>query len=494
MACAGEAARAWTGTDPYDKYVRRNGNAIVISNDLDNIARIWATLTEEGQFSIIRDEHTGLWRAVRPDPKNPGRIDPYDEAYREKWRDAPPLIPPRMIIGEPAWEDKRKRVPRRAYFTSGWKALFRSGNSDPERGEHYNHGWLDEQLSREDHFDEVNRGCVGLATETPKHRPKALWSATSQDISRQFFDLTQAGLKGESWVDAFSAPIEKNPHIPEEERRIFYESLQTEEKRAVRYFGVYNIMQRWIYSHFRPMGVHGCEPFLIPEAEYARYVLVDFGRQHCGTLFAAVPPEENHIYIYDGFDLRNTHAKEWAAMIAERQGAYKFEAFVVDNQMGQQHAPGPELSSAEHYWQALKELGIEPCSFGPVEGTGFYAGGRDVMAREEALLAWMIVRDAGPFADTARLQVFRGQLPELERQILSAHTDPKRQNKRAKGKGIQEDLLQCLEYGASFGLPYRVPEPAVTYREREQTTIYDFHENYRRRQSKQNGTLRVGVH
>ena len=495
LACAAESSRAWTNADPYNKYVRRNGRAIVISNDLDNIARIWATLTEEGQFFTIRDEHTKLWRGVRPDPRNPNRLDPYDEAYREKWKPAPPLIPPRLLIGEPAWEDKRKRVPRRAFLATGWNILFRSGNSDPERGQHYNQAWIDEQLAREEHFEEINRGLVGLATEKPEHRPKGIWSATSQDISRQFHDLRRDSDRGAEYVEFFSAPIENNPHIPEEEKRIFWESLQTEEARQLRYYGVYAITSRWVYSHFDAMGHHGCEPFLIPSSEYARYVILDPGRTHAGTLFIAVPPDESHVYVYDGFDLRNSHAKEWADMIVDRQGAYKFEAFIIDDRMGRQHAPGPELSSAEHYWQALQEVGVEPRMHGPVEGTGFFAGGSDVMAREEALLAWMQLRDHGPFSGTAKLQVFRGRLPELERQILNAHTDPKRKNKRVTGKGIQEDLLVCLEYAANFGLVYNIPEVVTSAREREKATIWHFHEEFQRKQRRGrsigDGSLRV---
>ena len=88
-----EFSRAVTASDPHDKYLTTNGSALVVGLDSDHLSMLWSKASEPGAFKIIQDEVTQRWRSVRPDPNNPLLLDPYDLAYAEKWRDAPPLIP-----------------------------------------------------------------------------------------------------------------------------------------------------------------------------------------------------------------------------------------------------------------------------------------------------------------------------------------------------------------------------------------------------------------
>ena len=56
---------AWRGMDPYDKYVRTYGNALVVAKELDDV-RLWRTLTESS-FKMIRDEFSAVaGGAARP--------------------------------------------------------------------------------------------------------------------------------------------------------------------------------------------------------------------------------------------------------------------------------------------------------------------------------------------------------------------------------------------------------------------------------------------
>jgi hypothetical protein len=96
---------------------------------------------------------------------------------------------------------------------------------------------------------------------------------------------------------------------------------------------------------------------------------------------------------------------------------------------------------------------------------GFFPGSNDVDAREKALQGMMAVRTDGPFIGTPKLQVMRGRMGELEKQIRRAHTDPKRPDKRYKDKSQPSDLIEDLEYAAAFDPRYYEPEKAVQVKE-----------------------------
>jgi hypothetical protein len=474
MSGAAEAVRAWLGCDPYDKYVPRNGNALVVGMKLEQVAMIWHKCAHPGASKIIRDEETRMWRSVRPDPAQPDRLDPYDEAYREKWKDAPPLIPPRMIAGRIAWEERAKGIPSFVRFKTGWKVHFNSSNSKPPQGDHYTFCWVDEEMINAAFLDEMKRGLTGL-DEIPKHRPRAIWSATAQTTNPELLEMREQADQGSEYVHAFQALIKDNPYVPEDEKRAFHDSL-SEDDRRVRYYGEYAMAGRRCYPTFDPQGIHGFDPREIP-SHWCRYVGLDPGSQHCGTIFMAVDPNEQHAWIYDGFDLRNADATTWGQRIAARPE--QFEAFVIDARAGKQKTMGLEASNvASAYWGALRAADVKPRQMGPMQG--FFPGSEDVAGRQEALRGWMAVRPHGPHAGTPRLKVARGCLPDLEKQIRRAHMDPKQPDKRAKPAWdkFHEDMLVCVEYLAAFNPRYF--EPAKPEEEQGDDTWQRFQEAQRR--------------
>jgi len=454
-----ESVRAWLGVDPYDKYVRRHGNSLVVARDLDNVAMLWRMCTGP-QFKMIRDERTRLWRAVRPDPNDPLKLDPYDAAYREQWRDAPPLIPPRLIPpGSIAWEHTSKKIPRIVNFpTTGWRVLFRSSQGQPPLGDHYHHGLLDEQMLDDNFYWELNRGLVALS-EDPRHHPKAIWSGTSQSANWQLADLYEAAEAGSENVKAFMCLIDDNPYVPASAKKAFYDSLTTDEERQVRYFGVFALYARRIYPMYDPMGVHGCEPFPVPP-DWSHILVLDPATNHCATLLLAVDPEDKHVTVYDSFELSSgeSHAVPWAEQAAKRQPENGYDSMVIDQQMGHQHAVGQDKTVAEHYFNAAMEAGVNVRFRGPTKGLGgFMPGSNDVEARTQALLGWLSIRGTGTHAGTPKLQVMRGVAPELDRQMKRAHMDEKRPDKRAT-KGAH-DFVDDLEYAAGLDPHYRPPDP-----------------------------------
>lgn len=454
LAASVECAYAVQGCDPNDKYVKRNGYGLVVGLDLDHVGQLWQKLTREGEYKMIQDEHTRLWRAVRPDWQNPTKLDPYDEAYREKWRDAPPLVSPQSIVTRGIKWETSGEIPRTVQFKTGWKLLFRSSKGDAPRGEHYTFFWIDEQIKDEMFYTEGVRGCVAV-NEPPKHTPKIIWSATPQDCNVQLYELRQKADQGAGGVDAFFMSILSNPFISDEEKEAFRATLSEDEEQT-RFHGVYASTLARIYGIFEAQGIHGCEPFAIPTSEWSRFVSIDPGSKHCGVLFLAVDPDEKHAWVYDGFDIRGREASRIAAEIKSREGEHKFEAFVIDHKMGRQVPPGFGKNVATQLMDACRQIDLTPNQEGPFSGC--FPGSSDIAAREQALLGWMAVRGSGQFAGTPRLQVFRGCLPKLEKQIRNAQIDPDTGKRLTKGMNRDQDLVTCLEYFAGFDPRYAVPK------------------------------------
>lgn len=456
LSCAIEFARAVCGCDPHDKFVKK-GSALVVGEDMDGLGELWSKLTNEGEFKMIRDEHAHLWRAVRFNPDNPLELDPYDDAYREKWADAPPIIPPRMY-DKPSWEDSGREIPRFVRFHTGWKSLFRSSEGKPQKGAHYQLAWFDEQLNNEQFFIEARRGLVALS-EPDYHIPRMLWSATAQITNPQLQDLHEASEGGAEHIGSFQFLVKDNPHIPPAEKQAFYDDIPPDE-RPSRWGGEFALTGKRIYASYQPMGVHGCNAFPI-DPTWARYICVDPGTEKCATLFAAVPPDESHVYIYDGFVVNQSNTQKWAAEVAKRNTSYAFESAIIDKRAGRQHQMGLRISStAEEYWHDLVEAGVVIRKQGGLKDfAGFFAGSDNVEAREQHLASrWMQIRGHGPFAGTCKLQIFRGVIPDLDHQIKRAHIDPKTSKRATKSKVGHHDLIDDLEYLASFEPGYHPPQ------------------------------------
>ena len=463
-SAAAELCRCLLGMDPHDKFIPRNGKAMVVGLKEEELATMWRKIGEPGAIKLIPDEYTGIMRAVRPDPENPLQLDPYDDAYREKWIDAPPFLPKRKIYV--AWEDFGKGVPKvvRVHAT-GWAAFWHTSRSQPPQGEHYQAGWFDEHIQNADFYTELCRGLVALA-EPPRHYPRAWWSATAQNDNPQLWELFEQAKRGEPMVEAWILLIDRNPYIPAAEKQTFFNSLSPED-REVRYYGQSALSGRSMYPMFSPMGMHGFDPEELPprfEERWARYVVLDPGHQHLGTIFAAVDPDEQHVWIYRACLLRNGDSQQWAALVAEEERGVPFEAIIIDARAGQQHQLNGDHTTAEHYWSALRQAGIRPRQIGTC--AGFIAGSQDVMARGQALRCALLPRGEGPFQGSPLFRFQRGAMPELESQIRYAQTEGGKPKKRKK---MPEDLLVCAEYLAAYQPHYAAPSQDQP----ESNVIYD---------------------
>ena len=474
-AGAAELARAICGCDPYDKYPKTNGVALVVGLKQDHIAMLWRKLYEPGSYKVIPDEHTKQLRAVRPDPNNPLQLDPYDASHTERWRDSAPLIPHRLVTSKDiAWDDRGKGVPRTVNVPStGWRLEMRPSGSHPDQGDHYNVVLNDEEMERPDWYYEEVRGLTGLS-ESPQHAPKLIWTATSQVANPEFAEIRAKALAGVPGFERFVFLIDNNPYVPDAEKLAFWNALP-EYERETRYYGIPAISQRKIYGIYEPMGIHGCEPFDIPP-DWTRYAIVDPGTHVCATLLGAVDPDEKHGWIYGGFVLRNAEALQWAYALKEQEKGVAFEAIIMDEKAGSQRSMNAADTTAQRFAAAMDHAELKPRTFGSLDG--FFPGTSDVKTRTLALRSWMVPRNEGQYVGTPRLQVMKGVLPDLDKQITNAISDLKDPEKRAKILRRECDLLDDLEYFVAFDPRYKTPTPV------EEVTVSYAVAVFRKRQRK----------
>jgi hypothetical protein len=397
-----------------------------------------------------------LRRAVRPDPNDPRHLDPYDLAYREKWKDSEPLIPPRFLPPHSvAWSNYAKGVPRTVHIpATGWRLELRPSGSPPDQGDHYNVAVNDEEMERPDWYYEQVRGLVGMAHEGGEYPPRLIWDGTAQVHNPEFANLREKALANAPGFASFFFLIDNNPYVPDEEKAAFLSALP-EGEAETRYYGIPSHSQVAAYPAYDPNGIHGCEPFDIP-TDWTRYAVIDPGTGRCGLLLLAVDPDEEHVWVYAARVFRNSTARRVAQTLKELEGEIRFEAFYIDSRAGSQHSLNAEESTAARFADAFRQVGLKARIPGSMQG--FSRGNPNVEARTLALRAWLEPRLSGPFQGTPVLQVMRGVSPALDRQIQAARCDPDNPQKRAKEGDC--DLLDTLEYAAAGHLCYHEPEPS----------------------------------
>lgn len=491
LTASAEDAYAMTGTHPHKAYPEKNGYALFVGLERKHLALMYRTLFLPGAFSIIPDEHTGIYRTVRWDRNNPLRLQEYDEAYREKWKEAPPLIPPRMVAHI---QFDIPEVPRTIRITNEWHSLWQSAAGKADQGAHYNHAHFDEENSDPEFYKEAHRGLT-RREETVAQRPKGIWSATSQVANVELADLRD---KADADPESDSARrfvflIDDCPYFPADAKKEFYDGL-SDDDRLTRYHGIPSGQRRRIYD-YKPMGDseygtgHGCDAFEIDPSVDCRYVIIDPGVNHCALLFISIDPLEKYMTVYDGIELGDANARLAAAAIKERQGDWMFEAVMIDEQMASQRQNVRETTTVGiEYRKAMEEMGVQVRRRGSLEG--FLPGLRDIYARQLALVSTMEIRGSGPFEGTCKLRVMRGIRPELDKQIRRAQTDPKNPLKRYKNPKIPCDFLDDLEYAAAGKLTYHYPVPLIAVDTDNIPSVVDIL-NERRRVQKQRELARV---
>ena len=443
-----EDARAATGSDPFGKYPLRDGILVIVGKDWRHIGMVvYPYLFKAGAFKIIRDAVTNQWRAY----------DPVADAARSKeTKPAPPLIPPRMVKSM-SWVLKSAGYIQKAELHSGWTIYFFSSEGDPPQGFSASRVHIDEDLSSEAWVPEMQarladrKGCFCWSA-MPHSRNDALIG-----LKERADQSEEAGLTNPDIVQ-FKLRFLDNANIDKDEKRKSIERWAAggEDVLRMRSEGEFMTDSILVYPNFN-MYVHGYDRSLLKDAvvpeDWCRLAVVDPGHTVTAVLFAAIPPDNSMILVYDQLYIRQCNAFIFGERFAEKIKSH-FHAFVIDMHGGRIRDIGSGKLPVEQYTEQLVKRNIRS----HITGASFIAGCDDISARTEATRSLMHIRPDG----TARLRVLKSSVPDLEREM-------KRYKKRVNyigGTAIVTDspntkgevhLCQCLEYLCAYNPKYYAP-------------------------------------
>lgn len=447
LAAAIEVARAVTGQDPHHKYPEREDRAFLVGKDGKHLAQVmYRKLFRAGAFKMIRDADTALWRAFRP-------WDSHDLDREAQAKPAGPLIPQRFIK-EIAWENKKENIPNVVRLVNGWELAFFSSLGKPPQGSDVGLVWLDEEIVDPSWYPEMSARLLD-------RHGKLIWSATPQAGTDHLFDLHEKAVEQDCddhpRVVEFVSLLDDNPHIDPEQKRLFIEKL-SEEERRVRVLGEFALSSYRVYPEFSMATTHGRDWFEVPR-DWTRYLVVDPGHQVCAVLFAAVPPDDDRLYLFDELYIQNCNAELFGEQMGKRCSDYAFQAFLIDHHAGRQTEISSGKTHEQQYSEALMKYGVKSVQ----TGFNFLWGSDDVPAGIEAVRSLLRIREDG----TTKLQVLRDKLPNFDREIKRYHY------KRVGGvvtdmpdQRRDNHLMDCLRYLAMYRPRYVKPPrhaPVVSY-------------------------------
>jgi hypothetical protein len=401
LAVAVEAARAATGQDPYGKYPKEGGNLAIIGRNWPHIGLvIYPILLKAGAFRIIKDEKTGQWRSIRQGDD------------KSKSKPAPPLIPPRLVK-DVSWVLKNAGYLNKLELTNGWTIWCFSSEGEPPQGYQADLIWIDE--------DVTNEAFVGESqARLADRKGRFVWSAMPWSRNDALLGLCEradrAVEEGQELpiIKKFTFRFLDNAFIDSEEKRKNIErwsALGADEVR-MRAEGEFTTESTLMYPTFN-RSVH-----ILPRAElkdgiippdWTRYVAIDPGHAVMATIFAAVPPHERFMLIYDELYIRNCNALIWGEQFYEKVREQHIHAAIMDMHGGLLRDLGSGRLPHELYSEELKKRKIRFT----IGGHGFIPGSDDIPARTAIVRQLLHIQGDG----TTRLKILEGSCPNLLREL-----------------------------------------------------------------------------
>ena len=443
-----EDARAACGCDPYNKYAKENGNLVIVGRNWPHVGLvIYPMLFKAGAFKIIRDEITGKWRAYRPLT---------DSARLSETKPAPPLIPPRMITGM-SWVLKNAGYLQKVELTNGWTINCFSSEGQPPQGFSADMVHIDEDITNETWIGEMQARLAD-------RKGRFVWSAMPWSKNDALLGLCERAERDvenavpDPIIKKFTLRFLDNQHIDADEKRKNIErwsALGNEELR-MRAEGEFTTESTLMYPSFN-RSVHTLSRLDVPNgipANWTRYVAIDPGHVVMCSLFAAVPPDEKFIVLYDELYLHNCNALIWGEEFEKKVAGQSFRAFIMDMHGGALRDLGSGRLPHELYTEELRKRKIKT----QATGHSFLPGSDDIQARAALVRQMLHTRGDG----TTRIKILEGSCPNLLREI-------KRYRKKTttvNGQVFVTDepytrgdvhACQCMEYLCAYEPKYHAP-------------------------------------
>ena len=397
-----EDARAATGQDPYGKYPTEGGNLVIVGRNWPHIGLVvYPMLFKAGAFKIIKDEETGVWRAFRPGSDDLSKAKP-----------APPLIPPRLVK-DMSWVLKNAGYLNKCELTNGWTINCFSSEGEPPQGFQADLVHLDEDINNE-------RWVGEMQARLADRKGRFVWSAMPHSKNDALLGLCERAEREvenntpKPIIKKFVLRFLDNAHIDKEEKEknIARWSALGQDELRMRAEGEFTTESSLMYPTFN-QSVHviprsDFEGGQIPP-EWTRYVGIDPGHAVMATLFAAVPPDEKYVLIYDELYIRNCNALIWGEQFAQKCDGQGFRAFIMDMHGGALRDLGSGRLPHELYSEELRKRNIRS----QVSNFQFIPGSDDIQARTALVRQALHIRGDG----TTKLKFLEGSCPNLIREI-----------------------------------------------------------------------------
>lgn len=445
-----EDARAATGQDPYGKYPEKDGMLVIIGRNWTHIGLVCVPyLLKAGAFKIIRDEQTNKWRSYDPSR---------DSARKHLAKPAPPLIPPRMIKSI-SWVLKAANYCNHIELHNGWKIQFFSAEGEPAQGYSCDRLHLDEDVGNDSILAEAQARLAD-------RKGRLCWSAMPHSRSESLMSLSERADRAAETGDPnpsikkFTLRFLDNAWIDGEEKSKMIErwAAQGEDVLRMRAEGEFITDSVMVYPNFA-MSIHGLERSALPNGatipeDWSRYVAVDPGHAVTAALFAAVPPDNSMILIYDELYIRQCSASIFGERFAKACEGQSFYQWIIDMHGGRITDIGSGRAVVEQYMEQLRNYNLRSRT----TGAGFLAGCDDIQARTSAVRTALHIRTDG----TPRLRVLRGACPNLEKELRRY----RKKTHFVNGLAIVSDepntrgevhACQCLEYIVASNPKYHLP-------------------------------------
>ncbi len=466
-----ELARAVTGQDPYNKFPKENGVAMVVGRNWQHIGSVaHRYLFRSGAFKIIKDKKK--WRA----------FDYVKDKGREKEaKPAPPLIPPRMVE-KISWQLKSANYISLCELKNGWTIHFYSSDGEIPQGISADVVVFDEEVQRDDWLPEMQARLAD--------RKGRFWCACMPHSSSDWLlGLTERADAAEESgnserIQKFILRFMDNPAIDSEEKSKMVErwAAQGADILRQRSDGEFTFDSYLVYPSFS-MVTHKIdrdklENLQIP-SDWTRYLAIDPGHQVAAGLFLAVPPEEDMLVVYDEVYVRQANAVSFAKTVKQKLGVQRLHAMLIDGHGARITDMGSGRNVGDQYSRAFKEAKI----FSTTTGSSFLLGCDDVSSRVSATLTAMMIRPSG----TPKLRILNNACPNFEREIKKY----RKKTSIVNGTRVITDVpntkgechaVQCLEYLVASEPRYIKPEEAP-----QASNMHPLVENYLKRKAQASG-------
>jgi hypothetical protein len=443
-----EDAWAATGTHPIkDKYPKEGGNLVIVGANWKHIGLVVVPyLFRPGAFKIIKDRETGQWRAFNPT---------VDAGREKEAKPAPPLIPPRYIKSY-SWLLKSAGYLNSCELHNGWTIYCFSSEGDPPQGFQANRCHIDEDLGNEQWVPEMQARLAdrkGLFS----------WSAMPHSKNDALIGLHERaekaeGTENEKDIKRFVLRFLDNDHIDQDEKRkmILRWSALGEDVLRQRSEGEFTIDSILVYPSFSP-SIHGMRREELPTVpeDWCRYAIVDPGHAVTAVMFAAVPPDEKYLLIYDELYIRNCNAIIFGDEFRKKVEGKTFYAFIIDAHGARLTDIGSGKSPQQQYSEQLAHHNIAS----EATGHSFLPGSDDIQSGLQAARTYMHIQGNGE----THLRVMADSCPNLMREL-------KRYKKKVNyvgGTPVVTDepnkrgefhLVDCLRYICSYAPKYHKPK------------------------------------